>query len=125
MLESKVQKKVLDWLKQKEGVEAVKTIATNKRGVLDILVAYKGLLIEIELKAPNKCKNLSTLQKRRIAKLTEINTLAFSACSLERVIKAFEAIDKYYSFAFAQIEQAFSQAIEDIRVDYELLGTSD
>lgn len=85
MSEQKLQKKILDWLKD-HGFYTVKTITCNKKGVPDILAcAPNGTFVAIEVKyGPNKP---SKLQEYNIAEINDRNGLAFVAWDLSTVIE--------------------------------------
>ena len=53
LLESKYQKKILDFLKKIDGCYSVKTILSNKKGVPDILCCYWGKFYAFEVKTPD------------------------------------------------------------------------
>ena len=50
-LESKIQSKILKELKA-AGIYAHKNITTNKKGIPDIIVCYRGKYIALEVKRP-------------------------------------------------------------------------
>ncbi len=50
-LESKIQSKILKELKA-AGIYAHKNITTNKKGIPDILVCYRGKYVALEVKRP-------------------------------------------------------------------------
>jgi len=51
MLEKTLQRKVLTSLKKNKNVYSFKTIASNDRGVLDIICCWNGRFVAIEVKA--------------------------------------------------------------------------
>lgn len=53
-MESKIQKKILDFLKENTYIWAVKIIVANKIGVPDIIGVKNGLFFAIEVKDVNK-----------------------------------------------------------------------
>jgi Holliday junction resolvase len=83
MSESKLQAKILQWLKA-EGHYAIKTIVCNKNGVPDILGCTKtGRFFAIEVKyGANKT---SALQEWNIKCITNNGGLACVAYNLETV----------------------------------------
>jgi Holliday junction resolvase len=68
MLESAIQKKIIDRL-TKEGWYVIKLIKTNKNGIPDLLSLRDGVSWFIEVKQPKGV--LSEIQKFRIQELRE------------------------------------------------------
>lgn len=85
--ESEIQTKILKYL-DSIGAYSVKTIATNKRGVPDILVCYKGKFIAIEVKTLGN--KPSPLQIYNLDGIRESGGIAFVAFSVEDVKKEIE-----------------------------------
>lgn len=63
--ESKIQKEILDYLKEK-GYYVVKVVVANVSGVPDILFCKDGMFHAIEVKATGKKSNVTELQKRHL-----------------------------------------------------------
>lgn len=84
MTEQAIQAKITKYLKS-IGAYNVKTVATTKAGVPDILVCYKGLFIGIEVKKPETKNNVSDLQQYNIDKIIQAEGYAFVAWSLDMV----------------------------------------
>ncbi len=68
MLESKIQKKIIDKLK-KDGFFIIKIIRANISGIPDILAIKNGKVFFIEVKTDNG--KLSEIQKHRIQQIKE------------------------------------------------------
>jgi len=83
LLESKIQKKILDYLDSK-GYLTVKIIQCNKRGVSDILsCSPSGQFVAIEVKSQTGV--VSPLQSSFIAKVIQNGGIGFVARSVEDV----------------------------------------
>ena len=84
MSEQKTQKKIIDHLKN-NGYSVFKTIATNRRGIADIIACSpEGRFVAIEVKfGSNKA---SELQKKYINEVLDNKGIAFVAYSLEDVL---------------------------------------
>ncbi len=66
MLESAIQRKIIVWL-EKNGWFVLKIIASNKPGIMDLLILKEGDYIWIEVKQPKKKPTpLQEYQKRKI-----------------------------------------------------------
>jgi penicillin-binding protein-related factor A (putative recombinase) len=89
MIESKIQKKVLQYLETNK-IYNYKVISANKRGVLDITVCYEGRFIAIEVKT-EKGKT-TPLQDKHIQEIQANKGYAFVAHSFEEFKKQFERI---------------------------------
>ncbi len=83
MLESKIQAKIIKYLKKE--TYCIKTISTNKSGVPDLICCYKGIFIAFEVKASGKEKTVSELQQHHIQEIIKNGGLAFIVSSLEEV----------------------------------------
>jgi Holliday junction resolvase len=82
MSEQKFNKKVQDYLKAK-GAYVIKTIATNRAGVPDMLACYKGRFIGLEGKVgANKA---SALQLHHIEEIKKAGGIAGVVYTLEDV----------------------------------------
>lgn len=75
-MESKLQKKCIDYLNQKD-CYVVKVVKASKGGVPDIIVCYKGSFIAFEIKNPNGKGKLSELQKYNINKIIKAEGRAY------------------------------------------------
>ena len=92
MLESQIQTKIIAFLKGKAYV--VKTIATNKAGVPDLLVCYKGLFIGLEVKRPkNPSKTHEALQAFHQQSIRDYGGLVYIVTSVDEVKKILEQIE--------------------------------
>lgn len=85
MSESKLQTKVLGWLK-KNGFWAIKVVVCNKNGVMDVICCSPtGTFIGIELKYDTN--QPTPLQLHHIAEVKSRGGIAFVAWDLETVIE--------------------------------------
>ena len=82
MLESKIQSKILKNLKEL-GVYAHKNITTNKKGVPDIIVCFKGKYLALEVKRPGG--KTTELQDYNIVKIKQSGGVAEVVYSWEDV----------------------------------------
>ena len=84
MSEAQLQTKVLAYLKS-AGAWTVKTMASNKNGVPDIIGCLDGKFFAIELKAPNVPAIGSFIQQHQIAKIYDSGGKAIVANNLNDV----------------------------------------
>ena len=89
MLEKQIQTKIIKYLESINSV-VIKTINTNKAGVSDLIVCYKGKFIAIEIKAKNG--KVSKLQEVFIKKIINAGGYGFVAYSIDDVKKEFKNI---------------------------------
>ena len=82
MLESKIQKKIIDYLKSK-GAYVVKTIRTNRNGTPDLLCCYRGRFIAVECKRPGK--ELDALQKYHREQIRKAGGVSIKADDLHAI----------------------------------------
>ena len=92
MSESKVQKKILDWLKA-NNYWVFKTITCNRSGIMDIVgCTPTGQFIGVEVKyGDNKC---SKLQSWNILEVAKRGGIAFAAWSLDDVRSKLESLHR-------------------------------
>jgi Holliday junction resolvase len=93
MLESVVQKKIIDHL-TKEKWFVLKIISANKNGIPDLMAIKNGQTIFIEVKQKGKKVKKGGLQEYRIKELNSFGVLAFQADSLEVVVRNLEEFKK-------------------------------
>ena len=93
MLESALQKKIIDYL-NKEKWFVLKIIAANKNGVPDLMAIKNSQTIFIEVKQKGKKVIKGGLQEYRIKELNSFGVLAFQADSLEVVVRNLEEFKK-------------------------------
>ena len=84
MLESKIQKKIIDMLK-KRGAYVIKTMRTNRNGTADILACINGYFVAIESKRPGK--KLEPLQENHRKQVRASNGISIKGTSAEHVEK--------------------------------------
>lgn len=92
MTEQVIQKSIIKYLKTISYV--VKIVSASKSGVPDLLVLYKGMLIAVEIKTPDKRNNVSDLQKYNLDEITRHGGHAYVACSLNEVKEIISQVDK-------------------------------
>lgn len=92
MTEQVIQKSIIKYLKTKAYV--VKIVSATKAGVPDLLVLYRGMLIAVEIKTPDKRNNVSDLQKYNLDEITRHGGHTYVACSLNEVKEIISQVDK-------------------------------
>lgn len=90
MSEQTIQKKILDYIKE-IGAYAVKTITTNRTGVPDILVCWRGEFIAIECKDVGKLNRLTPLQMHHLSMIERAGGKVLVADSVASVREFFQA----------------------------------
>lgn len=91
MLESKIQSKIIKFLKKDCGFPTTKLVASLD-GWPDVITVINGITYYLEVKQP--CENLKVLQKITIDKLNKDKQIAFKVESLDDVKKIIERILK-------------------------------
>lgn len=86
--ESKIQKKIVNYLEQEEGAYIVKVVSATKAGVPDILCCIRGKFLAIEVKTPATSKNVSPLQRWNLDRIEEAKGYSLVAWDLP-MVKAF------------------------------------
>jgi hypothetical protein len=81
MLESKLQKKIIQFLEAK-GFYVVKIISANKKGVPDLLCSFSGIFVGLEIKAGSK---VSAIQNYHLEQIEKAKGLAFVVRSVDEV----------------------------------------
>lgn len=89
MAESAVQSKILKYL-ESIGAYTIKTIATNRAGVPDIIACYKGKFVAIECKDEGKLNRLTPLQMQHLSMIRHAGGASLVADSVESVRAFFE-----------------------------------
>ena len=89
MAESVVQSKILKYLNS-IGAYTIKTIATNRAGVPDIIACYKGKFVAIECKDEGKLSRLTHLQKQHLSMIKHAGGVSLVADRVESVKRALE-----------------------------------
>lgn len=89
MKESQIQSKIIKYLSQRAYV--IKTIVTNRNGVPDVIICYKGKFVAFEIKAERGV--LSSLQTYNLTKIKENGGYSASVKSLEEVKDILAKID--------------------------------
>ena len=90
MLESKVQTRILKELKHR-GIYCYKNIVTNRKGIPDIIVCFRGRFIALEVKRQGG--KPTELQIYNIKKIRESGGIARIVYSWEDVEKLLRTID--------------------------------
>lgn len=86
MTEQQLAKKIQTYLKSK-GAYVIKTIATNRAGVPDIIACYEGKYIAIEVKLPKGV--VSMLQKAHLLQIKAAGGIAIVARCVKDVEELF------------------------------------
>jgi len=77
MLESQIQRQIIEYLNSVNSCWIVKVVTSNKNGVPDILCCYKGRFIGIEVKTDRgKTTPIQDLQMSRIRKAGGVTLVA-------------------------------------------------
>lgn len=84
MLESTLQKQVISWLRTIPRLFVIKTVTTNRRGIPDLIICYRGYFIYIELKTKSAHSTLTPLQLHTIKTLDSCGAYGFVATSLQQ-----------------------------------------
>jgi Holliday junction resolvase len=82
--ERRIQKKIINYLKQTEKAYVINGIYT-KEGVPDLIVCIRGKFLAIEVKTPSTTKDVSPLQQYNLDRITEIGGYTMVAWSLPMV----------------------------------------
>ena len=87
--ESKVQKKILDYLESLDCCKVVKTMKMNEAGNPDIICCWRGVMILLEVKKDEKAARVSSkrqpLQDVRIKEWNDAGAYALKVWSVEQV----------------------------------------
>ena len=89
MLESSIQKKVIKYLLD-EGCKVINLKVASKSGNADLVICYKGMYVEFEMKQPGKEATKMQLIKGR--ETTEAGGHWFCIHSVREAIKAIELL---------------------------------
>lgn len=92
MLESKIQKDILSYLKERRVYHWRFQAQSNLNGIPDILCLYKGFFIGLELKKANG--RPTQLQLRKIENINNNGGIGVIVRSVEEVKAIFDDIDK-------------------------------
>lgn len=88
MLESKVQKKIIDYLEGRKWV-VIKIVSANAAGLPDLICCSpKGLFVAIEVKTENG--KLSALQEYKLESIRQCGGLAFVAYGWEHFLQIYK-----------------------------------
>lgn len=88
MLESQIQKRILDYLKSRSDTWAVKIISCNRKGTPDILACISGRFFAFEVKRPSG--TVAEIQKVQIKRIEDTGGVAAVVYSVEDVQKIIE-----------------------------------
>lgn len=91
MLESKIQKEILAYLKANKIFHLRFQAQSNINGVPDIICCYKGLFIGLELKQENG--RATDLQKRKLEAINNAGGIGVVVHSVEEVDKLFKEMN--------------------------------
>lgn len=99
-LESKLQKEILKDLAARKAF-SFKCLASNKRGIPDLLICIGGRFVAIELKRAishschlAKSSNISALQRLTVNEICKNGGLAFFAASFDEYLYIIETLEK-------------------------------
>ena len=92
MLESKIQKDILNYLRHKRIFHLRFQAQSNINGIPDVICCYKGLFIGLELKQENG--RATELQKRKLDAINNAGGIGLIVKSVEEVEQLFDQIDK-------------------------------
>lgn len=92
MLESKIQKDILNYLRRKRIFHLRFQAQSNINGIPDVICCYKGLFIGLELKQENG--RATELQKRKLDAINNAGGIGLIVKSVEEVEQLFDQIDK-------------------------------
>lgn len=92
MLEGKIQKQIIAFLKRKKVYHFRFQAQSNLNGLPDIICLYKGFFLGLELKR-EKGGKASTLQERKIKTINENGGIGVIIRSVEEVDKLLTNID--------------------------------
>lgn len=81
--ESEIQKSILDYLSTVPDLFCFKSITSNKRGIPDIIICYKGRFIALEVKSPTG--QVAEIQKLRISEIQNSKGRALVVRNLQQV----------------------------------------
>ena len=91
MLESKIQKKVIEYLLD-IGCKVINLKSATRKGNADLVICYKGLYVEFEMKQPGK--DATKLQKIKGQETTVAEGLWFVVHSLDEAKEVIRIIDE-------------------------------
>lgn len=113
MLEDKVQKDILAYLKKNRVFHFRFQAQSNLNGVPDIICCYKGLFIGLELKR-EKGGKASGLQERKLKTINDAGGIGLIVKSLEEVETLFRLIDMtiHNSLSVSQIRYEMEKLYE-------------
>lgn len=94
MLEGKIQKEILAYLKKNKIFHFRFQAQSNLNGVPDVICCYKGLFIGLELKR-EKSGKATGLQEKKLEAINNAGGIGLIVKSLEEIKTLFELIDDY------------------------------
>ena len=95
MLESKIQKDILDYLRKNRIYHFRFQAQSNLNGLPDIICLYKGFFIGLELKR-EKGGHATQLQLKKLKTINDNGGIAILVRSVEDVDKIIKTIDEFY-----------------------------
>lgn len=92
--ESKIQKEILDFLKQ-HGFWAINIVGgvTQKRGTPDILACVQGLFVALEVKDPTGNHPVTSAQQINLRKIRSAGGIGAVVTSVDEVRRIMESIN--------------------------------
>lgn len=89
MLETKIQKKVIEWLLE-IGCKVINLKSATRKGNADLVICYMGLYVEFEMKQPGK--DATKLQKIKGVETTDASGYWFVIHSLDEAEDAIRSL---------------------------------
>lgn len=91
-MESKIQKKIIDYLRRELNAYAIKPVVVNRAGVPDIIACVGGRFVAIEVKRPGASP--SELQRYNLKKIWDAGGISIIAHSVEEARSALANISQ-------------------------------
>ena len=101
MLEGKIQKQIIAFLKRKKVYHFRFQAQSNINGVPDIICVYKGLFIGLELKQKNG--RATDLQKRKLDAINDAGGIGLIIYNKWEVELLFNMLDEYENDLFGEM----------------------
>ena len=89
--EAKIQKQIIDYLKKVPNLYFIKTIVSNRRGIPDIHLCYRGMYVALEVKRLGE--DATALQEYELSQIRKAGGFALVVRSVEDVRQVIETLD--------------------------------
>jgi len=99
MSEQQIQSKFIKHLEER-GAYVIKVITASRKGVLDLVICYKGLFVGIEVKDTGKLNEVSPLQEYNLNKIKDCGGQSLLCDKLSNLVEFFDYLDKHYQVIF-------------------------